>query len=140
MRQKKYVTMLDPLQEKYGNIMGGFLYIPALLGETFWSAAILSALGATLTVILDINMDLSVIISALIAVAYTFFGGLYSVAYTDVVQLICIFIGLVSMLVVFCRCMMMTSESSWDLGHYQRHITVDDLVNDDPAWCSGMHL
>ena len=112
MRQKKYVTMLDPLQEKYGNIMGGFLYIPALLGETFWSAAILSALGATLTVILDINMDLSVIISALIAVAYTFFGGLYSVAYTDVVQLICIFIGLVSMLVVFCRCMMVTSESS----------------------------
>ena len=112
MRQKKYVTMLDPLQEKYGNIMGGFLYIPALLGETFWSAAILSALGATLTVILDINMDLSVIISALIAVAYTFFGGLYSVTYTDVVQLICIFIGLVSMLVVFCRCMMMTSESS----------------------------
>ena len=112
MRQKKYVTMLDPLQEKYGNIMGGFLYIPALLGETFWSAAILSALGATLAVILDINMDLSVIISALIAVAYTFFGGLYSVAYTDVVQLICIFIGLVSMLVVFCRCMMMTSESS----------------------------
>lgn len=94
MRQKKYVTMLDPLQEKYGKVMGGFLYIPALLGETFWSAAILSALGATLTVILDIDMDLSVIISALIAVGYTFFGGLYSVAYTDVVQLICIFIGL----------------------------------------------
>lgn len=94
MREKRYVTMLDPLQEKFGKIMGGFLYIPALLGETFWSAAILSALGATLTVILDINMDLSVIISAFIAVGYTFFGGLYSVAYTDVVQLICIFIGL----------------------------------------------
>ena len=87
MRRKKYVTMLDPLQEKYGKFMGGLLYIPALLGETFWSAAILSALGATLAVILDINITLSVIVSAVIAVGYTLFGGLYSVAYTDVVQL-----------------------------------------------------
>jgi len=40
-------------------------------------------------------MTLSVVISALIAVFYTFTGGLYAVAYTDVVQLFCIFIGLV---------------------------------------------
>lgn len=39
-------------------------------------------------------MSLSVVVSALIAVGYTFFGGLYSVAYTDVVQLFCIAIGL----------------------------------------------
>ena len=94
MREAEYVTMLDPLQHKYGNIMGAILYIPAFLGETFWSASILSALGATLSVILEINMTLSVVVSALIAVGYTFFGGLYSVAYTDVVQLFCITIGL----------------------------------------------
>jgi solute carrier family 5 (high affinity choline transporter), member 7 len=52
-------------------------------------------LGATLSVILNINMTVSVVISALIAVFYTFTGGLYAVAYTDVVQLFCIFIGLV---------------------------------------------
>jgi len=40
--------MLDPLQRKLGKRMGGILYIPALLGELFWSAAILSALGKTL--------------------------------------------------------------------------------------------
>lgn len=45
MRSQGYVTMLDPFQEKYGKRMGGLLYIPALLGEVFWSAAILSALG-----------------------------------------------------------------------------------------------
>lgn len=38
--------------------------------------------------------------SALIAVMYTWIGGLYSVAYTDVVQLGCILIGLVSNLVI----------------------------------------
>lgn len=54
--------------------------------------------GATLSVIVDINISISVVISALIAIFYTLVGGLYSVAYTDVVQLFCIFIGLVSLL------------------------------------------
>lgn len=94
MRTEGYVTMLDPFQRKYGERMGGLLYIPALLGEVFWSAAILSALGATLSVIIQIDNNTSVIVSACIAVAYTLFGGLYSVAYTDVVQLFCIFVGL----------------------------------------------
>lgn len=45
MRTEGYVTMLDPFQLKYGQRMGGLLYIPALLGEVFWTAAILAALG-----------------------------------------------------------------------------------------------
>lgn len=103
MRAKKYVTMLDPFQEKYGSKMGGFLYIPAFLGDIFWSAAILAALGASISVVIDIDTTTSVIVSGAIAVSYTLVGGLYSVVYTDVVQLFCIFIGLVStsLLVVF---------------------------------------
>ena len=46
--------------------------------------------------ILELDTRISIIVSACIAVFYTLFGGLYSVAYTDVVQLICIFAGLVS--------------------------------------------
>jgi len=94
MRSAGYVTMLDPLQNKLGQRMGGLLYIPALMGEMFWSAAILSALGSTLAVILNMDNKVSIIVSAAIAVSYTLMGGLYSVAYTDVVQLFCIFIGL----------------------------------------------
>jgi high affinity choline transporter 7 len=40
--------MLDPFQEKYGSRIGGLLFLPALCGEIFWSAAILSALGDAL--------------------------------------------------------------------------------------------
>ncbi|KAL8190079.1 UNVERIFIED_CONTAM: High affinity choline transporter 1 [Gekko kuhli] len=94
MRSKGYVTMLDPFQQIYGKRMGGLIFIPALMGEMFWAAAIFSALGATISVIIDININISVIISALIAILYTLVGGLYSVAYTDVVQLFCIFVGL----------------------------------------------
>ena len=96
MREREYVTMLDPFQEKYGARMGGLLYLPALMGEIFWSGAVLSALGATVSVIIGLDRFTSVIISACIAIFYTLLGGLYSVAYTDVVQLICIFVGLVS--------------------------------------------
>ena len=45
MREAGYVTMLDPFQERYGRVITALIYIPALLGEIFWSAAILAALG-----------------------------------------------------------------------------------------------
>ena len=61
-----------------------------------WNISLISSSGATLEVITDLPPDVAVIVSACIAVAYTIFGGLYSVAYTDVVQLACIFVGLVS--------------------------------------------
>ena len=48
-RFQGYVTMLDPFQQRFGARWGGVLFFPALLGETFWSAAILNALGATLS-------------------------------------------------------------------------------------------
>lgn len=54
------------------------------------------SVGATLSVIVDVNINIAVVISAMIAILYTLVGGLYSVAYTDVVQLFCIFVGLVS--------------------------------------------
>ncbi|EDX12421.1 high-affinity choline transporter 1 [Drosophila sechellia] len=94
MRKQGYITMLDPLQDSFGERMGGLLFLPALCGEVFWAAGILAALGATLSVIIDMDHRTSVILSSCIAIFYTLFGGLYSVAYTDVIQLFCIFIGL----------------------------------------------
>ncbi|CAL1527461.1 unnamed protein product [Lymnaea stagnalis] len=94
MRSSGFTTMLDPFHWKYGDVMNCLLYIPALSGDVFWSAAILTALGASLKVILELNLGISIIISASIACLYTLLGGLYSVAYTDVIQLICMFFGL----------------------------------------------
>ena len=95
MRQMNYVTMLDPLQNKYGKHLGALFYIPAFSGEILWSASILAALGTSLQVICGIEEEASIIASAGFAMFYTLFGGLYSVAFTDVFQLICIFVGLV---------------------------------------------
>lgn len=94
MRRMSYTTLLDPFVARYGKGVAGFLFVPALAGEVFWSAAILTALGTTFSVILNLDLATSIIISAAVAVGYTVIGGLWSVAYTDVIQLCFIFFGL----------------------------------------------
>lgn len=94
MRRHRYKTMLDPLAQRFGKKMSALLFLPALLGEIFWTAAILTALGATFATVLGIDMRTAIIISSLIAIAYTSIGGLWAVALTDVVQLTLIFVGL----------------------------------------------
>lgn len=93
MRDAQYVTMIDPFTQKYGK-WGALQALPAAVSEIFWSASILGALGSTLQVILQIDINVSIIISAIIAVCYTLIGGLISVAYTDVFQLFFIAFGL----------------------------------------------
>ena len=58
--------------------------------------------GATLSMIVELNTIIPVVLSACIAIVYTTCGGLYSVAYTDVVQLFCIIIGLVGTYHILC--------------------------------------
>ncbi|KAM7385214.1 hypothetical protein PAMP_001308 [Pampus punctatissimus] len=53
---------------------------------------IFTTTGVTMSVILDLSYTVSIWISAAVAITYTLMGGLYSVAYTDVIQLSLIFI------------------------------------------------
>ncbi|CAJ0938058.1 unnamed protein product [Ranitomeya imitator] len=120
MRSKKYLTMMDPFQEVYGNSMTMLLFIPALIADVCWFAAILASLvnlygyrytirftndhdqryylavivASAVSVILDIRNYLSILISACVVIIYTLFGGFYSVAYTDVIQIVFMVLGL----------------------------------------------
>jgi high affinity choline transporter 7 len=90
MRRHGFTTMLDLFEQRYGRRVAAVLYLPALLGETFWMAAILAALGTAFATVLGLDATTSVIVSAAVAVTYTVLGGLWSVAYTDSLQLLCI--------------------------------------------------
>ncbi|XP_035033567.1 high affinity choline transporter 1 [Hippoglossus stenolepis] len=94
MRENKYVTMMDPFQQKYGNVLSVLLIFPALVADVLWVARTLVSLGGTMSVILDLSYVYSIVISSVVAIIYTLLGGLYSVAYTDVIQLILIFFSL----------------------------------------------
>jgi high affinity choline transporter 7 len=95
MRRMEFTTLLDPFEKRFGKAMAGVLFFPALAGEIFWSAAILLALGTTFGTILNVDLNTSIILSSGVVIGYTVVGGLWAVAYTDVVQLAFIFIGLI---------------------------------------------
>lgn len=94
MRRYRFRTMLDPLAQRYGAKTAALFFIPALSGEVFWTAAILSALGSTFGLVLGLDFRTSIILSAIIAISYTALGGLWAVALTDVLQMILLLLGL----------------------------------------------
>lgn len=96
IRKSGYVTMIDPMQERYGKFMGGILFIPALVGEVLWVATMFGALAKTFTVVVGDHMNFLVILVALVTVFNSAFGGLHNVAVLNVVQLICLVVGIVS--------------------------------------------
>ncbi len=94
MRSRGYTTMLDPLEARFGRRLNVLFYLPALMGDLFWTSAILVALGSTFGTILGLSPQLSIVLSALIVIIYTSSGGLWSVAVTDVIQLLVLIVGL----------------------------------------------
>ena len=74
--------------------MGRDSFLPALSGELFWSAELLVALGSAFDVLLGMNLTTAILTAAIVTTVYTMFGGMWSVAYTDVFQLGLVAIGL----------------------------------------------
>uniref|UniRef100_A0A8C2YYQ4 High affinity choline transporter 1 Hemicholinium-3-sensitive choline transporter n=1 Tax=Cyclopterus lumpus TaxID=8103 RepID=A0A8C2YYQ4_CYCLU len=94
MRENHYISMMDPFQRKYGNKLTAVLAIIPLITEVVWIPMGLIALGATMTVVIDLPFSVCIWISAVVAITYTVLGGLYSVAYTDVIQISLVFLSL----------------------------------------------
>ncbi len=94
MRRLGFKTMLDPLHQRFGQRMAAVLYLPALTGEIFWTAAILTALGTTFGTVIGLDNTTAILISAFIAIAYTALGGLWAVALTDLFQMAILLFGL----------------------------------------------
>ncbi|XP_072143014.1 high-affinity choline transporter 1-like [Dermacentor andersoni] len=87
MREAKPLTMLDPFEHRYGRWMALLLCFPAVVGEVFWTAAVLAALGDTAGAIIEVDVRFFIIASALVVFFYTSLGGVYVVTHTDVLQL-----------------------------------------------------
>ena len=94
MRRAGWTTLIDPLDARFGTRWASVLFLPALAGELFWSAELLVALGATFGVLLDMPIATAILLAAVVTTAYTMVGGMWSVAYTDVVQLALVGLGL----------------------------------------------
>lgn len=94
MRALAFTTLVDPFEARFGRRWAAVLSLPAMAAEVFWSAELLVALGSTFGVILDIDLTTAILVSAVVVTAYTMIGGMWSVAYTDALQLGLVVVGL----------------------------------------------
>src|SRR5262249_41383543 len=94
MRRLEYATLIDPFEARYGKRWAAVLFLPAMFGEGIWGGALLVALGTTLEVLLNLERTQAVLLSAVVVTSYTMLGGLWSVAYTDLVQFSFVPLGL----------------------------------------------
>ncbi|MGH9840899.1 MAG: sodium:solute symporter family protein [Blastocatellia bacterium] len=94
MRQMEFTTLIDLFEARFDKKWAAVLFLPALLGEVFWSAELLVAIGSTLGVMLGMSLAAAIVLSAAVVIAYTMVGGMWSVAYTDAFQLGLVVLGL----------------------------------------------
>lgn len=94
MRALGYTTLIDPFESRFGPRWAAVLFLPAMFGEIFWSAELLVAIGSTFGVVLGMNLTTAIILSAAVVILYTMIGGMWSVAYTDALQLGLVVFGL----------------------------------------------
>ncbi len=94
MRALEFTTLADPFEARFGKHWAVVLFLPALAGEIFWSAELLVAIGSTFGAMIGMKLSTAIIISAVVVIAYTMVGGMWSVAYTDAFQLGLVVLGL----------------------------------------------
>ncbi|MCX7825632.1 MAG: sodium:solute symporter family protein [Verrucomicrobiae bacterium] len=92
--QRRYETIVDFFEERYGKLLAramSVLYMPVYLG---WVAAQLLAFGIILNTLTGLPYTSSIVISTGVVVLYTYWGGMWAVSVTDLVQMVIIVIGL----------------------------------------------
>lgn len=93
---RRMLTIGDFFREKYGRTVEVLVTLCIVASYLGWVAAQIKALGLVFNVVSDgaISQDLGMIIGACSVMVYTLFGGMWSVAITDFVQMIVIVIGM----------------------------------------------
>jgi solute:Na+ symporter, SSS family len=90
------LTINDYYRERYGRGIEIICSITIILSYLGWVAAQVTALGFVFNVLSDeyISVPMGMIIGTVSILAYTLFGGMWSVAVTDFIQMIILVVGL----------------------------------------------
>jgi SSS family solute:Na+ symporter len=94
LRRLAQYTVPDLLELRYSPSARLLGAIPVILAFTAIVGYQMKAVGYVLEIVIGINAETGLIIGASVVILYTVLGGMYSVAYTDVLQYFLLFIGL----------------------------------------------
>lgn len=94
-----FLTIGDYFKNRYNTTIAVFLSVAIIISYFGWVAAQFLALGLVLsTIIPAFSLQWAILFAAALVTMYTFFGGMYSVAMLDTIQVSVIIIGLISIL------------------------------------------
>ncbi len=93
---RRMLTIGDFFREKYGRTVEVLITLCIVVSYLGWVAAQIKALGLVFNVVSDgsISQTTGMLIGASSVLIYTLFGGMWSVAITDFIQMIIIVIGM----------------------------------------------
>ena len=96
------LTISDYFRERYGRVVEVLCSLIIMVSYLGWVSAQVTALGLVFNVLSNgvISMELGMVIGVASILAYTLYGGMWSVAITDFIQMIVLVVGL-SVLAVF---------------------------------------
>jgi SSS family transporter len=94
--QRNLITLGDYYRQRYGRLIEVLCSVMIIFSYLGWVAAQVTALGLVFHLLLPdtLSIPMGMVIGTLIVLVYTLFGGMWSVALTDFVQMIVIAIGL----------------------------------------------
>lgn len=90
------LTIGDFYKRRYGKLVEVMTSVPIVLSYLGWTSAQLTALGLVIHLLTGgaLELNASILLGAGIVLVYTIFGGMWSVAITDMFQTVIIIIGL----------------------------------------------
>ncbi|WP_310642925.1 sodium:solute symporter family protein [Limnohabitans sp.] len=90
------LTISDYFRERYGRTVEVVCSLIIIVSYLGWVSAQVTALGLVFNLLSDgvVSMELGMVIGVVSILAYTLFGGMWSVAITDFIQMIILVVGL----------------------------------------------
>ena len=100
MRRLKYFTIVEFVECRFGPTCGVIMSAGALFSSILWTGGMLVAFGFVFESLTGTPLVIGILGGALVVVIYTTVGGMLAVALTDVIQIVIIAVGLLTLLVV----------------------------------------
>ena len=96
--QKNLITLGDYYRQRYGRVIEVSCSAIIMFSYLGWVAAQITALGLVFNLLTQgaVSVTMGMVIGTLVVLIYTLYGGMWSVAMTDFVQMIVIGVGLLA--------------------------------------------
>lgn len=96
--QKNLITLGDYYRQRYGRVIEVMCSAIIIFSYLGWVAAQITALGLVFNMLTQgaVSVSMGMVIGILVVLVYTLYGGMWSVAMTDFVQMIVIGLGLLA--------------------------------------------